>query len=642
MLRSLLVAAIATAACGHANVETRLAASPTEPDARQRARDADIAARAAPFIDAFTNSAAVLAPDGQVVFVSTRAGLPQLFVGDTAHPERAPRKLPVPAERATAPRLLPDGKTLVFVSDVGSDQKFHIFRIGLDGRGLADLTPTGDLLRMAPHVARRSGLMIYGAHTLDDQSTRLFVQTLDAPPREIYRDPKVGYITDISADGTRALYLRALSDTDEILFVIDTASGTPTRLFPPDGQVRKLGNAVFTADGAGVLTAIETSGQPLRVLLLDATSGTERAHRDETAAPTASIDGMAVSPAGDRAVIALDAGDHSELRVLDPRDLHELPAPTLPPASLAVGTFDADGARLTLTVSSPEGPPDIAALDTATGALVPLRSEPRPGLGTPPRASIEHLRAFDGRTIPVNLYLPSSATGRLPTYVLIHGGPSGNAKIAWSQAIGFWTAMGFAVVAPNIRGSSGFGIDYEQADDREHRIDAVRDVESVNRWARAQPWCDGDRLVIGGISYGGYMTLLALTRQPNLWRAGIDGSGMSNLKTMEQLEDQTIRSYDDTEFGVLGKDDALLVEWSPITAVDQIRAPVFVYQGVRDPVTPQHEADQIVAALRRRHVPVEYMLVANEGHGVTRRATLIAYFARSYRFLSEHMKLPPL
>jgi len=177
------------------------------------------------------------------------------------------------------------------------------------------------------------------------------------------------------------------------------------------------------------------------------------------------------------------------------------------------------------------------------------------------------------------------------------------------------------------------------ADNREHRADAVKDIETVNQWARAQSWCDGDRILIGGISYGGYMTLLALTRQPTLWRAGIDGSGMSNLKTMEELEDQTIRAFDDTEFGVLGKDDALLAEWSPITAVDKIVAPVFVYQGVRDPVTPQHEADQIVEALRARHVPVEYMLVDNEGHGVTRRENVIAYLARSYRFVAEHLHL---
>ena len=240
--------------------------------------------------------------------------------------------------------------------------------------------------------------------------------------------------------------------------------------------------------------------------------------------------------------------------------------------------------------------------------------------------------------MPLNLYLPAHATGRLPTLVLVHGGPSGSSTIGWSSTVGFWIAMGFAVVAPNIRGSTGFGIDYMDADNRERRADAVRDMETINRWARAQAWCDGERLVIGGISYGGYMTLLALTRQPELWRAGIDGSGMSNLVTMEQLEDQAIRVFDDTEFGVLGKDDAVLREWSPINAVDRIVAPVFVYQGVRDPVTPQHEADQIVDALRTRSVPVEYMLVPDEGHGVTRRDNVIAYLARSYRFVTAHMK----
>jgi dipeptidyl aminopeptidase/acylaminoacyl peptidase len=629
---------LAAAACGHAGVDAKSAAAPAA-DPGQPARDAEIAARAVPFVDAFSNRGAVLAPDGQVVFLSTRDGLPQLYVGAAGEPDRPPRRLPVPPERVAAPRLLPDGKTLVFLSDVGADQKFHVFRIGLDGSGLADLTPAGELSRREPLVARRSGTMVYGAHTLDDQATRVFVQTVDGPPREIYRDPKVGFVADLSADGGRALYVEALSDTEQVLFALDVATGRPTRLFPPQGQVCALGAASLTADGASAITTCAARGRPLRVVKLDGETGAEQARYDEAAVPTAGLSGLAVSPAGDRVVVGLEAGEHTELRVLDPRDLRALAAPTLPLEDLDVEDFTADGRRLALTVRRPDAPSEIAALDVATGAIELLRREPRPGLGTPPRATIEKLRAFDGRSIPVNLYLPDGATGRLPTLVLIHGGPTGTARIAWSPTIGFWTAMGFAVIAPNIRGSSGYGIEYEEADDREHRIDAVRDVESVNRWARAQPWCDGDRLVIGGISYGGYMTLLALTRQPALWRAGIDGSGMSNLRTMEQLEDQTIRSFDDTEFGVLGKDDALLAEWSPITAVDQIVAPVFVYQGVRDPVTPQHEADQIVAALRRRRVPVEYMLVANEGHGVTRRENMIAYLARSYRFVAEHMGL---
>jgi dipeptidyl aminopeptidase/acylaminoacyl peptidase len=497
---------IALACGGQARVGPPPTAAATEPDARQRARDAELVARATPYVDAFTNSIPSLAPDGRVVFVSSRDGLPQLYVGTAAEPDRAPTRLPVPAERVVVPQLLPDGKTIVFLSDVGADQRFHLFRIGLDGTGLADLTPAGELRRAIPQIARRAGTLVYGAHTLEDQATRVFAHTVDTAPREIYRDPRVGRITDVSADGTRALYLRSLSDTDQILFVIATAGGAPTRLYPPVGQVAKLGDAAFTADGASVVTAREVTGRPLRVLRLDAATGAEQAHHDEATALTAPLSQIAVSPRGEVLIVALDAGEHTELRALDPRDLHALPAPAIPLAAIDLGVFTDDGSRLPLTIRAPDAPADIAALEIASGTIVPLRREPRAGLGTPPHASIEHVRAFDGLSIPVNVYLPEGARGRLPTFVLVHGGPTGNASLSWSATIGFWTAMGFAVIAPNIRGSSGYGIAYEQADDREHRIDALHDMESVNRWARAQPWCDGDRIVIGGISYGGYMT----------------------------------------------------------------------------------------------------------------------------------------
>jgi dipeptidyl aminopeptidase/acylaminoacyl peptidase len=374
------------------------------------------------------------------------------------------------------------------------------------------------------------------------------------------------------------------------------------------------------------------------VVRLDATTLRETAHYDELAAPHASISSLEVSPRGDQVALGINAGDHLEVRVLD-GDLAHARTAEVGLVSGFLGQYRADGERLAATITRSDAPTDIFALDIGALRLTPLRDDPRTGLDGPkPTATIEHVTAFDGKTIPMDVYLPAT-TKRLPTLVLVHGGPSGSAPIGWSYTVGFWTAMGFAVIAPNIRGSSGFGMDYMAADDREKRADALRDMESVNRWARAQKWCDGDRIVIGGISYGGYMTLLALGKQPTLWRAGIDGSGMSNLVTMEQLEDQRIRVFDDTEFGALGKDDALLVAWSPLTYVDAVVSPVFVYQGVHDPVTPQHEADQIVRALRKRRIPVEYMLIENEGHGVTRRENKIAYLVRSYRFVADQLGL---
>jgi dipeptidyl aminopeptidase/acylaminoacyl peptidase len=421
---------LAVTACGHASVDGNRPVAPTELGAAQRARDAEIAALAAPFVDAFSNSAAVLAPDGQVAFLSTRDGLPQLYVGDVRQPDRPPRKLPTPAERIAAPRLLPDGKTLVFLSDVGSDQKYHLFRIGLDGTGLADLSPPGELRRRAPHVAHTSGTLVYGAHTLEDPSTRVFVHTADTAPREVYRDPKVGFILDVTADGARALYQRALSDSSQILFALDLATAALTRLYPPEGEVAQISDAAFSADGARVLVTSAALGRPSRLLALDAATGAEQARHDEPTGTTAALSGISISPTSDVAIVAVDAGDHSELRAFDPRNLRPLAAPSLPLSSIDLGAFDPDGRRVALTVRRPDAPPEIAALDVASGEIRALRDEPRPGLGTPPRAAIEHLRAFDGLSIPINVYLPVGATGRLPTFVLVHGGPAASARIA--------------------------------------------------------------------------------------------------------------------------------------------------------------------------------------------------------------------
>src|SRR5262249_43202261 len=153
----------------------------------------------------------------------------------------------------------------------------------------------------------------------------------------------------------------------------------------------------------------------------------------------------------------------------------------------------------------------------------------------------------------------------------------------------------------------------------EKRADAMKDVASVNAWAKAKPWCDSDHVAIFGGSYGGYLVLMALTRQPTLWRAGIDLVGISNLRTFLKATDQMIRSAFVEEFGDLDKDAALLDEFSPWRDVDKIVSPLFVYQGKNDPRVPKPESDQIVQLLRTRKIHVEYMVAPDEGHSLDRR-----------------------
>jgi dipeptidyl aminopeptidase/acylaminoacyl peptidase len=279
--------------------------------------------------------------------------------------------------------------------------------------------------------------------------------------------------------------------------------------------------------------------------------------------------------------------------------------------------------------------------------MKPLRHDARRGFDALPRmdTTIETVKAFDGLSLPVIRHLPGDASSggkRLPVIVEFHGGPSGSASIGWSVFARFYTALGYAYLEPNVRGSTGYGRAYEMADDRERREDWLKDLASVNAWVRTQPWADPDRIVVMGGSYGGYTVLMALTRQPELWRAGVDYVGISNLATFLRSTTQWLRAVWVEEFGDLDRDKELLTRFSPIRDIDRLVAPLYVYAGQNDPRVPREESDQVVLALRRRSVPVEYQVAANEGHSLAHRENRVEFMTRVARFLEDSLASPAI
>jgi len=612
---------------------------PTVLSADEQAKDAALVPKVMRFLEAYSSSSPLLTKSGQVVFVSTRDGLPQLYVGDAAKPKAPAHRLPTANEQVRAPTLTSDEKAVLFLSDVGNDNNFHVFAIGVDGQGLVDLTPGEKLHRDAPIVARaKPDLFMYGAHAPSSERTRLFTQSrAGGAPHEFYADDRGGFLVDVSPDGAHALFVRVNADADVVVFDVDVASGKAKRLFPEEGKTAGA-NAAYSATADRVLVATQAVGKPSELLAFDRKSGKQLARYEEATEKTAGMEEIVATPSGDTVVVMIDCGNHTELRVLDAKTLALTKKVDLPLGLVTLGAPTKDGKRVTFSLSRADAPFDVFALDPKTGKTMPLREDERAGLSTLPAlsTSIDNVRAHDGLTIPVNTYRVAGAAAKSPVIVLVHGGPTGSAKVRWNPDVRYLTSLGYAIVEPNIRGSTGFGVAYVSADDKEKRVDALHDVETVRTWALSQPWADG-RAVIMGTSYGGYMTLLALARQPKLWNAGVDLSGMSDLRTMERLEDQSIRVYDESEFGILGKEDDLLFEWSPLKYVDNVVAPLFVFQGKNDPITPQNEADQIVKALRQRHVPVEYMLLADEGHGIVRRENRAMFLARTTRFLEARL-----
>jgi dipeptidyl aminopeptidase/acylaminoacyl peptidase len=202
----------------------------------------------------------------------------------------------------------------------------------------------------------------------------------------------------------------------------------------------------------------------------------------------------------------------------------------------------------------------------------------------------------------------------------------------------YFVQQGFHVLAPNVRGSSGYGKTYMNLDNVEKRPDSVADLAHAVHWLRQQPEVDGEHIAVYGGSYGGYMVLAALTEYPDLWAAGVDIVGIANFVTFLENTGAYRRSVREAEYGSLAHDWAVLQAISPIHKIGRITAPLIVIHGQNDPRVPISEAQQVVDALRTRGVPVEFLVYADEGHGLVKLANKLDAFPKVAAFLSKHLR----
>jgi dipeptidyl aminopeptidase/acylaminoacyl peptidase len=621
-----------------------LGATPTVRTDTQRARDDARAPLANAIMDAYTNYSPQLSRDGKkVLFGSRRDGNREYYLSDVATPAAPPIQLTHGPERAGTAVFSRDGKSILFTRDTGADENYRIYQVGLDGKNETCLTPGPVLHRYPPHEAReRPGTIVYGQRQAKSAATEVVVQKIGGEPKVVFTEPGPGYVIGLTRDGKRALLDRRASSSDFVLFDLDLASGKPRRLYPEEGKKATVHDASYAPDGKTVYVAADDGADGEFLFAIDAATGVIMQRYRQSDPPTASIGSVLVSPRGDRLAVAVDAGDHDEARFLDPKTLKVTSKVSAPVGDEVVPmSFSEDGAKLTTVVTSPNKPTDAFVMDVRSGALEPLRTDPRPGLDglDPIETSMETVQAFDGLSLPVIAYLPKGAKAagkRLPVIVEFHGGPAGSSTIGWDVFARFYTALGYAYLEPNVRGSTGYGRAFEMADNREKRADWLKDLESVNAWVKAQPWADPGRVVVMGGSYGGYTVLMALTRQPSLWRAGVDYVGIANLPTFLATTDRLIRTVWVDEFGDLDKDRALLEEFSPLRDADRIAAPLYVYAGQNDPRVPRAESDQVVEALRARSIPVEYQVAPNEGHSLDHRENRVEFMVRVARFLEDN------
>jgi dipeptidyl aminopeptidase/acylaminoacyl peptidase len=545
---------------------------------------------------------------------------------------------PVSAARAPRPA---SGKGFVFLKDQGGNENAQVFYTTGDG-SVRQLT-TGNFLHSTPAWAHDGKRVAFSGNERDSMSFDVYIADVSssaAPRLVVGGQQDTWYPLDWSADDSKLLLWKYVSISESYLFVADVATGAVTQV---DQSGRKVGirAAKFAPDGRGIYLITDADSEFAQLHYLDPVS-----HEERKVSPDLQWDVEDFDISGDGRYIAyvVNEDGHSRLTVMDTQQRIELTPPGLPDGQISNIRFDRAGKRLAMSADSAQAPRDVFVYDLAKSAVERwTKSEIGPlDINTLSSAELIRYPTWDRvsgkqRMISAYVYRPRSA-GACPVVIDIHGGPQWQYRPQWDPFIQFLVnELGYAVIAPNVRGSSGYGKAFLKLDDGVLREDAVRDIGSLLYWIGLQPAFDRDHVTVMGTSYGGYMALASLASYSDRLRGGIDVSGISNFVTFLSSPAQYRRDMPREEYGD-ERDSRMrsyLTRISPLNNSAQIRRPLLVVQGLNDPRVPATESQQMVYRIRSKGGEVWYLAAKDEGHGFRRKANQDAYLLTAAMFLNR-------
>jgi len=502
----------------------------------------------------------------------------------------------------------PSDDTIVFGVDCGGDERQQLHLRRPDGTGRA-LTDVPDAIHSWGAFAPDGSRIAYTANPRNGVDFDLFVQDL-ATGATVCLAQFEGQqkVLAWSPDGAWLTIQADRSHFDQELALVEVATGAVRPIERAHGPARYAAFR-WRKDGSTAYVLTELGGDYIGVARFDPDAGTFT----PLFMPDGDVETMALAPDGSRLAVAVNRAGWSELQLIDSTTgattIVERPAGVI--GELA---WSPDGTQLILSQTDPTRPRGLWQVDAASGTVTPLLVADTTGLTLRPWRLVE-FASFDGLPIQAWLALPDS--GR-KAVVWVHGGPESQVRPTWRPDVQAMLAAGYAVMLPNVRGSTGYGRRFAALDDVRLRLDAVEDLRAARLWLGARPEIDENAIAVMGQSYGGYMVLATLTRHPELWKAGIESYGIVHFLTLLRDTGPWRWRHRAAEYGDPIADREFLEEISPLTLNGRIRVPLLVAHGKRDPRVPFSETETLLAALAARQHPVESVLFDHEGHGFTR------------------------
>jgi dipeptidyl aminopeptidase/acylaminoacyl peptidase len=534
-------------------------------------------------------------------------------------------------------RFVPGSGRILLEHDEAGNERTQLSL--LDARPAAQPEPLvrdPEFVHRIPRLSRDGSLLAYASNRQNGVDWAVYARSLrDGSERTAFPVGPTCSPGGFSPDGRLLAVLRDGERSGDFdLFLVDVNTGGVDHVSPHEGEAA-YGEPVWRPDGAAFFASTNAGRDTAAIARYDLATRTWEVVVESDWDLACYGDG-----AGQWLLVEANEDGYSRLELRDAETLRPFGNVPLPGRGVVEHpVFSSDGARLAFKFSSPTTPGDVWTYDVAGRRLERVTELPRDiALDTLCEPELHRFASFDGEQAPVFLWEPDGE-GPFPVVVMIHGGPESQFRpdfhpsyMPFAQHL---LSRGYAVAAPNVRGSTGYGKRYEHLDDIRLRLDSVRDLASLDDWLGTRPRIDPTRAVLYGRSYGGYMVLAGLAFQPERWAAGIEMVGISSFVTFLENTAPHRRAVREREYGTLEAEREFLVEASPITHVDRIRAPLFIQHGANDPRVPLGETQQIHRVLTEKGIRCDLIVHEDEGHAIGKLENRVETFERAARFLDE-------
>jgi dipeptidyl aminopeptidase/acylaminoacyl peptidase len=607
---------------------------------------------------------ATWSPDGKTVaFISNLSGRNNLWLVPSAG--GWPMQLTVSDERQTSPAWSPDGKWIAYMSDYAGDEQWDIFLVSPKSGQVTNVTNTREISEQDPTWSPDGR---YLAYMVKPKTSSVFeIDVYDTVLRE------VKHLTTGTAKDRMNVAPTWSGDGKFIVYTQEQAKGTDSNIFMVEVDVADAQSVLLTAhDGEKTFAASDVSPDGKYVLITsNAANGYDNVGLLDVATKKIrwltqdkwEVQGASFSPDGKLLTYTANVDGNIDIYVYDMAagTAHALPLPKgLNWPTGEPSPFTRDGARMLFAHTGPTAPGDLWVYDMADLAAQIKSSGTRAGASAPHGLQLTnsfvggvrsedmvepyrvHYPSKDGKwSISAFVYVPYNLprNGQHPAIVYVHGGPTAQTMNGFNRFVQYMANQGYIVIAPNYRGSTGYGKEFQQANLFDMGGGDLQDVLAAADWIQQTGYVDPKKLILMGGSYGGYLTMMGVTKAPEIWAAGVPIVPFVNWFTEIQNEDPVLQQSDLATMGDLVKNKALYEDRSPINFVDRIKAPLYLLAGGNDPRCPKEEAQQVVDAVKKRGGVVEYKVYENEGHGFAKVENQIDAYRRVADFLKAHV--PP-